>query len=158
MPVYADPTDGLVVPVKLLLTWTAGLVESWGAPPDIAADVAEVLVASDARGIASHGTARLPNYLALIDAGVMDPAARPRRVGGRPALLHWDGMNGWGHHAGRVAVDAASEAGRELGDVPVTPYREAIAATAAIFSRLASDGRLVGAEHVVPTASAASSA
>ena len=115
MPVYADPTDGLVVPVKLLLTWTAGLVESWGAPPDIAADVAEVLVASDARGIASHGTARLPNYLALIDAGVMDPAARPRRVGGRPALLHWDGVNGWGHHAGRVAVDAASDASRELG-------------------------------------------
>lgn len=115
MPVYADPTDGLVVPVKLLLTWTAGLVESWGTPPDIAADVADVLVASDARGIASHGTARLPNYLALIDAGVMDPTARPRRIGGRAALLHWDGMNGWGHHAGRIAVDAAVLASRDLG-------------------------------------------
>jgi L-2-hydroxycarboxylate dehydrogenase (NAD+) len=115
VPVYADPADGLVVPVNLLLTWTAGLVESWGTPPDIAADVAEVLVASDARGIASHGTARLPNYLALIDAGVMDPAARPRRIGGRPALVHWDGMNGWGQHIGRVAVDAASEASGETG-------------------------------------------
>ena len=77
MPVYADPIDGLAVPAGLLQAWTAGLVERLGTPPDIAADVAEVLVASDRRGIASHGTARLPNYVALIEAGVMDPAARP---------------------------------------------------------------------------------
>jgi UDP-glucuronate 4-epimerase len=37
----------------------------------------------------------------------------------------------------------------ELGPVPVTPYREAIAATADIYRRLASDGRLVAAEHGV---------
>ena len=51
MPVYADPVDGLAVPAKLLQAWTARLVESLGTPPDIAADVAEVLVASDRRGI-----------------------------------------------------------------------------------------------------------
>jgi UDP-glucuronate 4-epimerase len=38
-----------------------------------------------------------------------------------------------------------------LGDVPVTPYREAIAATARIYQRLAADGRLVGTEHGVPS-------
>jgi nucleoside-diphosphate-sugar epimerase len=38
----------------------------------------------------------------------------------------------------------------ELGDVPVTPFRDAIAATADIYRRLAADGRLVGAEHGVP--------
>jgi len=38
----------------------------------------------------------------------------------------------------------------ELGEVPVTPYRDAIAATAAIFRRLGADGRLNGAEHGVP--------
>ena len=54
MPVYADPLDGLAVPVPLLRTWTARLVEAVGTPPDIAADVAEILVASDRRGIASH--------------------------------------------------------------------------------------------------------
>jgi L-2-hydroxycarboxylate dehydrogenase (NAD+) len=115
LPVYADPVDGLAVPVPLLQTWTARLVERLGTPPDIAADVAEILVASDVRGIASHGTARLPNYVDLIEAGVMDPAARPERVGGRPALMHWDGRNGWGHHAGRVAMDAALEASADLG-------------------------------------------
>ena len=42
-----------------------------------------------------------------------------------------------------------------LGDVPVTPYREAIAATARIYQRLAADGRLVGTEHGVPASGAA---
>jgi nucleoside-diphosphate-sugar epimerase len=45
-----------------------------------------------------------------------------------------------------------------LGDVPVTPYDEAIAATAAIFQRLAAEGRLVGTEQGVPAPMAASSA
>lgn len=115
MPVYADPTDGLAVPAGLLRAWTARLVEQLGTPSDIAADVAEVLVASDRRGIASHGTARLPNYIALIEAAVMDPAARPVADGGRPALTRFDARNGWGHHAGRVALDAAIEAARDLG-------------------------------------------
>ena len=53
--------------------WTAAIVERIGTPPDIAADVAEVLLSSDRRGIASHGTARLPQYAALVDAGVLDP-------------------------------------------------------------------------------------
>jgi len=115
VPVYADPVDGLAVPVDLLQAWTARLVESVGTPADIAADVAEVLVASDRRGIASHGTARLPNYVALIEAGVMDPASRPVAEGGRPALRRFDAQNGWGHHASRIAVDAAIEGARSLG-------------------------------------------
>jgi LDH2 family malate/lactate/ureidoglycolate dehydrogenase len=115
VPIYADPVDGLAVPVGLLRAWTARLIESLGTPADIAADVAEVLVASDARRIASHGTARLPNYVALIEAGVMDSRARPLAETGRPALLRFDARNGWGHHASRVAIDAAIEAASTLG-------------------------------------------
>jgi hypothetical protein len=37
-----------------------------------------------------------------------------------------------------------------LGEVPVTPYREGIAASAEIYRRLASDGRLVGSEQGLP--------
>jgi UDP-glucuronate 4-epimerase len=41
-----------------------------------------------------------------------------------------------------------------LGGVPVTPYGEAIEATARIYQRLAADGRLVGTEQGIPAASA----
>jgi nucleoside-diphosphate-sugar epimerase len=43
---------------------------------------------------------------------------------------------------------------RALGDVPVTPYGEAIEATARIYQRLAAEGRLVGTEQGVPAAAA----
>jgi nucleoside-diphosphate-sugar epimerase len=44
----------------------------------------------------------------------------------------------------------AHESLASLGPIPQTPYREGIAESAAIFRRLAADGRLVGAEQGVP--------
>ena len=108
MPVYDDPIDARALDAAALQLWTAAIVERIGTPPDIAADVAEVLLSSDRRGIASHGTARLTQYAALVDAGVMDPVARPTIERDRPALVLMDANNGWGHHAGRVAMDLAS--------------------------------------------------
>ena len=51
-------------------------------------------------------------------------------------------------------ADIAHDRLGELGDVPVTPFRAAIAATADIYRRLAAEGRLVGAEHGVMAAPA----
>jgi nucleoside-diphosphate-sugar epimerase len=45
-----------------------------------------------------------------------------------------------------------------LGPVPVTPYRDAIAATVDIYRRLAARGRLVGTDHGVPASAPAESA
>jgi nucleoside-diphosphate-sugar epimerase len=54
--------------------------------------------------------------------------------------------------------DIAHDRLAELGSVPVTPFRDAIAATADIFRRLAADGRLDGVEQGVPVPSPASTA
>jgi nucleoside-diphosphate-sugar epimerase len=51
-------------------------------------------------------------------------------------------------------ADIAHDRLAELGDVTVTPYRDAIAATADVYHRLATEGRLVGAEHGVAAAAA----
>jgi nucleoside-diphosphate-sugar epimerase len=53
--------------------------------------------------------------------------------------------------------DIEHEALKALGDVPVTPYGEAIAATAAIYQRLQKEGRLIAAEQGIAPAAAASS-
>ena len=119
MPVYDDPTDARALDAAALQQWTAAIVEGIGTPPDIAADVAEVLVASDRRGIASHGTARLPLYASLVEGGDMDPVARPTIQRQRPALVLMDAHNGWGNHACRVGVDLAIERARELGSCTV---------------------------------------
>src|SRR5260370_42404254 len=86
MPVSDDPVGGLTIVPDSLLLWTKTLVERLGSPSDVAADVAEILIASDLRGIASHGTARLPQYVKLAEARVMDPAARPVLERDKPAL------------------------------------------------------------------------
>ncbi len=91
------------------------LLGTLGTPGDIASDVAEILLAADRRGIASHGTARLPNYVALVEAGVMEPAARPTLERERAALARFDARNGWGHHACRVAVDWAVDRAASAG-------------------------------------------
>jgi LDH2 family malate/lactate/ureidoglycolate dehydrogenase len=115
MPVYADPLDGRAIAPARLEAWTAGLIGRLGTPPDIASDVAALLLASDRRGIASHGTARLPQYVSLVEAGVLDPEARPDLVRRRLAIALLDARNGWGHHASRVATDLAIEGARQAG-------------------------------------------
>lgn len=115
MALYPDPADGLVIEAERLRAWTDALVRRVGTPPDIAADVAELLLAADLRGIASHGTARLPQYLKLIEAGVVDPARRPVKEVGKTALARFNANNGWGHHSGRVATDDAIERARQTG-------------------------------------------
>ena len=116
MPILPDPTDGVAVRPHLLQGWTAALVGSVGTPDDIAVDVAEILVAADRRGIPSHGTARLPNYLALVSrraSWTRRPGQSPRSE--RAALVRYDARNGWGHHACRVATDRAIEMARTAG-------------------------------------------
>jgi LDH2 family malate/lactate/ureidoglycolate dehydrogenase len=144
MPVYASPSDGVAVSVERLTAWTAEAVAALGSPDDIARHVAEVLVASDRRGIASHGTARLPNYAALVKAGVMDPAARPVRDGGRPALARFDAGNGWGHHACRVATDHAIETARSLGAATAVVHHSNHFGIAGWYALRVSDAGMIG--------------
>jgi LDH2 family malate/lactate/ureidoglycolate dehydrogenase len=138
------PIEGIALPPDALTEWTAALLERAGTPADIAADVAEILVASDRRGIASHGTARLPNYLALVEAGVMDPAARPVKDAGRGALARFDAGNGWGHHAGRIAVDWAIAAAAEHGIAAATVRNSNHYGIAGWYALRASDAGLIG--------------
>ncbi len=107
--------ETIPVDAASLRAWTAAIVRRVGTPDDIAADVAEVLVAGDLRGVASHGTFRLPVYTALSEAGVIAVAARPSRDGGTKVLRRWNGADGWGPHAGRILMDDAIERARELG-------------------------------------------
>jgi len=53
-----------------LRDYTAAILRGAGLSAEGARIAAVVLVTSDVRGIESHGVARLPQYVALIDAGV----------------------------------------------------------------------------------------
>lgn len=144
MPTYADPEGGRTLPAEALQAWTATVLQRFDTPVDIAADVAEVLVSADRRGIASHGTARLPQYLALIEAGTMDPAARPERERSKAAIGLFDAHNGWGHHASRVAIDAAIEGAAEMGSYTAVVRGSNHFGIAGWYALRAADAGLIG--------------
>lgn len=144
MPVYEDPADARLLDPVVLRDWTAAVARSQGTPPDIADDVAEVLLASDRRGIASHGTARLTQYVALVEAGVMDPTARPVVVRERPALVLMSAQNGWGHHASRVAMDLAVERALNVGMATVVVRRSNHYGIAGWYALRAAEQGLIG--------------
>jgi nucleoside-diphosphate-sugar epimerase len=77
----------------------------------------------------------LTDWVAAIDAAVPGSGAR---ISLAPAELPFPS---------EIAHDRLAD----LGDVVVTPYREAIAASAAIYRRLEAEGRFVPADHGVPT-------
>jgi len=105
-----------------LRDYTAAILRATGMTDEGAGAAAAVLVTSDARGIESHGVARLPQYVRLIDAGVLDAAAAPtiEREGGATALI--DAHNGMGQVAGDVAMHLAIAKAR-AHDVGVVAVR-----------------------------------
>jgi LDH2 family malate/lactate/ureidoglycolate dehydrogenase len=81
-----------------------------------ARDVADVLLASDVRGIESHGIARLRwFYVDRIRLGTINRAPAYRVVRETPTSFLLDADNGLGHPAAIVAMRKAIELAREHG-------------------------------------------
>jgi LDH2 family malate/lactate/ureidoglycolate dehydrogenase len=72
-----------------------------------AALLADTLVRSDLRGIHSHGTLRVPDYVAKLTTGGVDPRGRPRVVRDRGAIAVVDGGNSMGQVGGTFAMREA---------------------------------------------------
>lgn len=93
----------------------AAAFASVGMPDDQARDSAEVLVAADAKGIGSHGVARLLRYVNGIKKGVMLPSSAPVCVRRTPSSFVLDARGGIGLSIGKAAmrevISMASERG-----------------------------------------------
>src|SRR6185312_16976624 len=96
----------------VLIDYAVGILRRLGTSDDDARVTAEVLAASDVRGIESHGVARMEQYVKMIEAGMLDPTAQPVivRQSGATALV--DAQNGLGQVAGVFAMRLAIEKAR----------------------------------------------
>src|SRR5438034_1034095 len=87
---------GARVPSKLLRDEASqGLVRA-GVTSEDAGIVSDVLTEADLRGIDSHGIAKVPTYLARIQAGTIQPGVRRPRIDSLGAVAHCDGLEGLG--------------------------------------------------------------
>ena len=77
-----------------------------------AALLAGALAAADQRGIHSHGTLRVPEYVDKLTTGGVDPRGRPEIVGDNGAAIIVDAQNAMGQIAADFAMKAAIERAR----------------------------------------------
>lgn len=74
-----------------------------------AALLADTLVHADLRGIHSHGVLRVPEYVAKLTEGGVDPVGRPLIVRENASALVIDGGNSMGQIGAAFAMRAAIE-------------------------------------------------
>jgi LDH2 family malate/lactate/ureidoglycolate dehydrogenase len=114
-------------------------LEGAGAAPAMAHATAQALVYADARGLASHGVARVPQYATHLRNGRADGAAVPAIVRAKGGAVLVDARCGLAFPACALAVDAAIRRAGEFG-----------VAFAAVFSRV--QPMVFGDTHMQPLA------
>lgn len=104
------------VDFDLLENFMRDVFIEYGVPHDDAKICAKILIASDKRGIDSHGIGRFkPIYLDRIKIGQVNPVTRFEIVKEAPATAVIDGHNGMGHVVAYHAMELAIEKARKTG-------------------------------------------
>ena len=93
---------------------TRALVRA-GASTGMADATARALVYADARGLASHGVSRVPQYVAHLMNGRADGSARPRIVAAKGGAALVDACSGLAFPACALAIEEAMRRTREFG-------------------------------------------
>lgn len=111
----AESTEARTFPAERLQEFATRVFQYDGVPDDDAGQAADVLIASDLRGIDSHGVARLHLYHEMLALGRFNPRPRIAIVRESPATATVDGDNGMGlvvgPKANQIAMDKAQAVG-----------------------------------------------
>ncbi|MGG3506471.1 ureidoglycolate dehydrogenase [Paenibacillus lautus] len=115
-----------------------------GLTEEHAAGVADVLVHADIRGIHSHGAMRVEYYAERITKGGLNtnPEFKFNKTG--PSTAIFDGDNGVGHVAAKLAMDEAIEMAKEHGIAAVGVRRIGHSGALSYFVRQAAKSGMIG--------------
>ncbi|MDA3835308.1 MAG: Ldh family oxidoreductase, partial [Spirochaetales bacterium] len=116
-----------------------------GVPEEDAKIVGDVLIASDKRGIDSHGIGRLkPIYIDRIDAGILNPKTTIDVLRDEKAAAVLDGHNGMGHVVSKKAMEMAIEKAKKYG-IGMTAVRNSTHyGIAGYYALMATEAGLIG--------------
>jgi len=135
--------------------FAAGLLGAAGMQPDIARDVADILVEGDLLGHTTHGLNLLAPYLGEVEKGGMAKSGTPEILNSRGAAQLWDGKRLPGPWLTLRALDAAAAMAATYGTGTVVIRRaHHIACLAAYLIRAAERGLVAIVESSDPTVAA----
>jgi LDH2 family malate/lactate/ureidoglycolate dehydrogenase len=103
------------VPADKLLELVSRVFQQTGMAPEDAHLLADTLVQADLGGTHSHGVLRVPEYVAKLTRGGVNPRGRPRVVRDEGACLVVDAGNSMGAIGAHYAMRQAIARARELG-------------------------------------------
>lgn len=104
-----------LISAAALTRFTEDILVAAGVPPHKATVAAACLVASNLRGVDSHGIQLLPFYVEQLLAGEMDPHADGQVLSESGACLHFDGQNALGQWVAETCCEHAIRIARESG-------------------------------------------
>jgi LDH2 family malate/lactate/ureidoglycolate dehydrogenase len=103
------------VPRSDLETLCSGIFQALGIPKGEADDSAHILVAADARGIASHGVGRIRRYADGIKAGLLKGGVKPTTLRETPLSFTLDAEGAMGLSLAKEAMQKVIAIAKERG-------------------------------------------
>jgi uncharacterized oxidoreductase len=123
---------------------TRDIFTARGVPDEDAAWIAAMLVRANLRGHDSHGVIRVPQYVAALKAGTLNPKPQLRLVVDTPTIAILDGDGGFGQVVARRGIALAIERARVQGLAAVALRGANHVGRLADYAELAAREGLVG--------------
>ncbi len=134
----------VLVPVEALRTFVREVFVGVGTEPKNAQICADVLIASDLRGIESHGVSRLKMYYDWIKKGIISPAVRFEVVRDGPTTAVVDAHTSLGHPIAHRAMNLAIAKARQYGLGAVAVRNSSHYGIAGYYARMAAEEGMIG--------------
>lgn len=120
------------------------LIAGAGVDPVQAASLADNLAWCDMAGRRNHGIERLPIMLARVRSGAIKCPCEPRFEQKSPVVARLDADSGFGHHAGRLAMEYACGMAAEYGLGAVGVRNSNFYGAGAYYAQLAAQRGMIG--------------
>ena len=132
------------IAVAKLEAFISSALISVGVPTEDAAQVAELMAASDAHGGDAHGIFRLQQYVSQIENGGINARPNIRVINERPGTALLDGDNALGHLVMKRAAELAIEKARQTGVGWAGTRHSNHAGPAHLYARMAMQQDMIG--------------
>lgn len=134
----------IYMPVEIMQEFVKDSFIAFGTPPDDAQICAEVLIASDLRGVESHGIGRLRYYYDRLITGQHDVNTKIDVVREGPTTAVLEGNHGLGMVIGKHAMNMAIEKARAYGMGSVAVRNSTHFGIAGYYPTMATAAGMVG--------------
>ncbi len=132
------------LPVDTLKTFMEEVFVRIGVPASDARICSEILIASDLRGIESHGIGRLKMYYDRIRAGIQNPLTNIEIIRDKAATAVWNGNHGMGHVIAFHAMETAIAKARQFGLGAVAVRDSTHFGICGYYAKMACEAEMIG--------------